>query len=156
MDLDRLVALCAALNREGVAYILFGGAAVNLHGIFRVTEDFDFFVRPDPANLAAIKRALHSIWDDPLIDEIQDDDMVGEYPSVRYCPPDEKLYIDFVSRLGEMFAYDDLQAETHLVEGVPIRLATPATLDRMKRGTVRYKDWDDAARLRRKFNLPEE
>jgi hypothetical protein len=156
MDLDKLVALCAALNREGVEYILFGGAAVNLHGIFRVTEDFDFFVPPDPANLAGIKRALHSMWDDPLIDEIQDDDMVGEYPSVRYCPPDEELYIDFVSRLGEMFTYGDLEAETHIVEGVPIRLATPATLDRMKRDTVRYKDRDDAARLRRKFNLPEE
>ena len=156
MDFDRLIEVCAALNREGVEYILFGGAAVNLHGILRVTEDFDFFVAPDPANLAAVKRALRSIWDDPLIDEIQDDDMVGDYPSVRYCPPDEDLYIDFVSRLGEMFSYSDLEAETHIVEEVPIRLATPATLNRMKRSTVRYKDWDDAARLRRKFKLPEE
>ena len=156
MDFDRLIEVCAALNIEGVEYILFGGAAVNLHGVFRVTEDFDFFVTPDPSNLAAIKRALRSIWADPLIDEIQDDDMVGEYPSVRYCPPDENLYIDFVSRLGEMFSYSDLEAETHIVEGVPIRLATPATLNRMKKSTVRYKDWDDAARLRRKFNLPEE
>lgn len=156
MDLDRLIAVCAALNREGAEYVLFGGAAVNLHGIFRVTEDLDFFVPPDPSNVAAIKRALRSIWDDPNIDEIQDDDMVGEYPSFRYCPPDEDLYIDFVSRLGEMFSYSDLEAETHLVEEVPIRVATPATLNRMKKGTVRYKDWDDAARLRQKFNLPEE
>jgi len=156
MDVDRLIEVCAALNREGVEYILFGGAAVNLHGILRVTEDFDFFVRPDPANVAAIKRALHSVWDDPLIEEIQDADMIGEYPSVRYCPPDETLYIDFVSRLGEMFSYDDLKAETHVIEDVPIRLATPETLNRMKRGTVRFKDWDDAAKLRDKFNLPEE
>ena len=156
MDVDRLVEVCAALNREGVDYILFGGAAVNLHGILRVTEDFDFFIRPEPANVAAVKRALRSVWDDPLIDEIQDEDMIGEYPSVRYIPPNEDLYIDFVSRLGEMFAYEDLHAETHLVQGVPIRLATPATLDRMKRATVRFKDWEDAAKLRRKFNLPEE
>ncbi|HUR82717.1 MAG TPA: hypothetical protein VM733_18300 [Thermoanaerobaculia bacterium] len=157
MDLDKLVELCAAMNREGVEYILFGGAAVNLHGIFRVTEDFDFFVTPAATNVAAIKRALKLVWPDPEIDEIRDDDMLGEYPSVRYCPPgDETLYIDFVSRLGEMFTFADLESETHVVEGVPIRLATPATLDRMKRGTVRYKDRDDAARLRRKFNLPEE
>lgn len=156
VDVDRLIEVCAALNREGVQYILFGGAAVNLHGILRVTEDFDFFVRPEPENVASIKRALRSVWDDPLIDEIQDDDMVGEYPSVRYCPPDEKLYIDFVSRLEEMFHYDDLRAETHVIEGVPIRLATPETLNRMKRGIVRFKDWDDAAKLRQKFNLPEE
>jgi hypothetical protein len=156
MELDKLLELCRALNAEGVEYILFGGAAVNLHGIIRVTEDFDFFVRPEPENLAAIKRALRTVWDDPLIDEIQDDDMISDYPSVRYCPPGEDPYIDFVSRLGEMFQYEDLEAEIHVVEGVPIRLATPATLVKMKRGTVRYKDWDDAARLRRKFKLPEE
>lgn len=154
--LDKLVELCRAMNEEGVAYVLFGGAAVNLHGIFRTTEDFDFFVRPEPLNVAALKRALRKVWDDPLIDEIRDDDMIGDYPSVRYCTPDEDLYIDFVSRLGEMFQFDDLEAETHVIEGIPIRVATPATLNRMKRGTVRPKDWDDAARLRRKFGLPEE
>ncbi|HEX9986574.1 MAG TPA: nucleotidyl transferase AbiEii/AbiGii toxin family protein [Thermoanaerobaculia bacterium] len=156
IEFDKLVTLAAALNREGVQYILFGGAAVNLHGVFRVTEDFDFFVRPEPENVAGIKRALRSIWNDPDIDEIKDGDMVGDYPSVRYGPPDEDFIIDFVSRLGEMFTYDDLEAETHVVEGVPIRLATPATLVKMKGGTVRDKDHKDAARLREKFSLPED
>lgn len=155
MDLDKLLMLVAALNREGVEYVLFGGAAVNLHGIFRVTEDYDFFVRPEPENIIRIKRALRSLWDDPAIEEIHDDDMVGEYPSVCYGPPDEDFTIDFVSRLGEMFQYDDLEAEIHDVKGVRVRIATPSTLVRMKRDTVRYKDHEDAAKLRTKFNLPE-
>jgi hypothetical protein len=156
MDLDQLVRISDAFNREGVQYIVFGGAAINLHGIFRATEDADFFVRPEPENVASIKRALRSLWNDPSIDEIQDDDMVGAYPSFRYGPPDEKFDIDVVSRLGEAFQYDDLEFEIHEVEGVPIRLATPATLYRMKRDTVRYKDRDDALKLRQKFNLPED
>jgi hypothetical protein len=82
--------------------------------------------------------------------------MIGDYPSFRYGPPDEDFVIDAVSRLGEAFAYDDLEAEVHVVDDVPIRLATPATLVRMKRDTVRYKDHQDAARLRVKFNIPEE
>jgi hypothetical protein len=156
MDLDKLVMIAEAFNREGVAYIVFGGAAVNLHGIFRATEDADFFVQADPENVARIKRALRSLWDDPSIDEIQDDDMIGDYPSFRYGPPNEMFDIDVVSRLGEAFSYDDLQFEVHSVDGVEIRLATPATLYRMKRDTVRYKDREDAAKLRQKFNLPEE
>lgn len=156
MDLDKLLEIVAAMNRENVEYILFGGAAVNLHGVFRVTEDYDFFVRPEPENVVKLKRALKSIWDDPAIDDIQDDDMIRDYPSVCYGPPAEDFTLDFVSRLGEMFQYGDLEAEVHEVKGVRVRLATPATLVRMKRGTVRYKDHEDAAKLRTKFNLPEE
>jgi len=156
MDLDKLLVIAEAFNREGVEYIVFGGAAVNLHGIFRATEDADFFVPPDPENVARIKRALRSLWDDPSIDEIQDDDMIGDYPSFRYGPPGEAFDIDVVSRLGDAFRYEDLESEVHDVDGVKIRLVTPATLYRMKRDTVRYKDRDDAAKLRRKFNLPEE
>jgi hypothetical protein len=156
MDVDKLLAIVRAFNAEAVEYIVFGGAAVNLHGLFRTTEDVDFFVRPDPENVARIKRALRSIWNDPSIDEIQDDDMIGDYPSFHYGPPNELFHIDVVSRLGEAFQYDDLEAEIHEVDGVPIRLATPATLYRMKRDTVRYKDREDAMKLKKKFDLPED
>lgn len=155
VDFDRLVELSAAMNEEGVEYILFGGAAVNLHGLFRATEDYDFFIRPTAENVARLKRALRRVWDDAAIDGITENDFCGEYRSIRYGPPDDDLYIDFVSQLGEAFSYDDLDAEIHEYEGVPIRLATPATLVRMKRDTVRPKDRMDADALRRKFNLPE-
>lgn len=39
MDFDRVLALFAALEVEGVDYVLVGGVAVNLHGILRVIED---------------------------------------------------------------------------------------------------------------------
>jgi hypothetical protein len=87
---------------------------------------------------------------------VEEDDMIGDYPSVRYGPPDDDLYVDFVSRLGEAFSYDDLESEVHEVEGVPIRVATPATLVKMKRDTVRFKDREDASRLMAKFNLTED
>lgn len=156
MDFDKLVELAAALNREEAEYIVFGGAAVNLHGIIRATEDYDIFVRPEPENVARIKRALRAVWNDPAIDDILDDDMIGGYPSIRYGPPETDLYVDFVSRLGEAFHYDDLEAEVHDIEGVAVRVATPATLVRMKRDTIRDKDRQDASRLMEKFGLPED
>lgn len=156
LDFNRVLSIVEAFNREGVEYMVFGGVAVNLHGLPRTTEDVDFFVDPSPANVARIKRALRSIWDDPNLDEIQDDDMAGCYPSFSYEPPNESFGIDVVSRLGEAFAYADLAAETHEVRGVPVRLVTAETLYRMKRDTVRPKDKIDALNLRQRFDFKEE
>jgi len=156
VDFDRLLQLTQAMNDEEVDYILFGVAAVILHGLLRVTEDYDFFIRPNSENVTRLKRALRRVWDDPTIEEITDNDFFGEYRAIRYGPPDDDLYIDFVSQLGEAFSYDDLDVEIHEYEGVPIRIATPATLVRMKRDTVRPKDRMDADALRRKFKLSEE
>jgi hypothetical protein len=155
IDLRKLVELASAMNEEGVEYIVFGGAAVNLHGIMRGTEDYDIFLRPTPENVESLKRALKRMWDDPSIDEITDNDFCGEFRSIRYGPPEDDVFIDFVAALGEAFAYDDLEAEIHTVENVPIRIATPRTLVRMKRDTVRPKDRLDADLLRRKFKITE-
>ncbi len=153
IDFNRVLSIIEAFNRENVEYMVFGGVAVNFHGLPRTTEDIDFFVPPAPENLARIKRALRSIWDDPDIDEIQDDDMLGDYPSFNYNPPNERFGIDVVSRLGEAFSYADLDGETMEISGIRVRLVTPETLYRMKRDTVRAKDKIDALNLRARFDL---
>lgn len=155
IDLDLVLQIVEAFNREGVEYKVFGGIAVIFHGLPRNTEDADFFVDPSPENVMKIKRALRSIWDDPNIDEIQDDDMIGDYPSFNYNPPNEDYGIDVVSRLGEAFAYADLAWETLEVKGVRVRVVTPETLYLMKKDTVRPHDKQDAFKLRDKFKLRE-
>jgi hypothetical protein len=42
------------------------------------------------------------------------------------------------------------------IEGVPIRVVTPAQLYEMKRHTVRHKDRVDAEALRQEFSLSED
>ncbi|HEX7677507.1 MAG TPA: nucleotidyl transferase AbiEii/AbiGii toxin family protein [Thermoanaerobaculia bacterium] len=153
IDFNRVLSIVEAFNREGVEYKVCGGVAMNFHGLPRTTEDVDFFVAPSPENLARIKRALRSIWDDPDLDEIQDDDMIGDYPNFTYEPPDEPFGIDLLSRLGEAFTYDDLEAQTLEIRGVPVRFVTAETLYRMKYDTVRPIDKIDAMRLRKKFGL---
>jgi hypothetical protein len=53
-------------------------------------------------------------------------------------------------------AREGVEVETRSLEGVPLRVATPATLYRMKKGTVRPIDRADAAALREKFGIEEE
>jgi hypothetical protein len=150
---DEALRVIASLNAAGVEYVVVGGVAVNLHGLVRATEDLDLFIRPDPANVERLRTALKTLWADPSIDEITAEDLCGEYPAVRYGPPVGDLYLDILTRLGEATAYADLEAEEKVVEGVAVRVATPRTLFRMKRGTVRPIDHADAAALRAAFDL---
>lgn len=151
MEFERIFDLIRAMNREEVDYIVFGAVALNLHGVIRATTDADFFIRADRDNIERLKRALRSVWNDPYIDEISADDLLGEYPSVAYGPPDETFSMDFLTRLGEVYSYDNLPSEVIEYEGIPIRVVTAATLYEMKMNTVRPHDKADALRLRQKY-----
>ncbi|HEX7832965.1 MAG TPA: nucleotidyl transferase AbiEii/AbiGii toxin family protein [Thermoanaerobaculia bacterium] len=144
-----------AMNREGVEYITFGAIALMAHGIVRATEDADFFIAPTVDNIERLKKALRSVWDDPSIDEIRADELMGDYPSVRYGPPEDDVSMDFLTRLGEVFSYETLDWQVADLDGEPLRVVTPAQLYRMKRDTVRHKDKIDAEALRVEFSLPE-
>ncbi len=153
MALGDLLRLLRALYEHDVEYVLVGGAAINLHGIIRATEDVDLFVRPSEENVARLRRALESLWEDAEIQGITAADLSGRYPTIRYGPPQGDLVIDLLSRLGTAFDFDAIAWETVDVEGIPVRLATPETLYRMKRGTLRDVDRADAEALRRLFGL---
>lgn len=156
IDLDRFLVLLRALNREGVEYVVVGAVALGLHGLARATEDVDLFVRPTLDNVAGLKRALSAVWPDPEIETIDASQLAGEYPVVRYGPPDGAFTLDILARLGERFAFDDIEAGVVELEGEPVRVATPRMLYVMKRDTVRPLDRADAAALRRTFGLEDE
>lgn len=154
--LDDALRVIAGLNDADVDYVVVGGVALNLHGLVRATEDLDIFVRPTPENIERLRVALKSIWDDPDIDQITAEDLCGDYPTVRYGPPHGTLYLDILTRLGEATAFADLDVETKDVLGTKVRLATPRTLYRMKKDTVRPIDHNDALALRVAFQLEDE
>lgn len=156
IDLDRLLALVRALNREGVEYAVVGAVALGLHGLARATEDMDLFVRPTPDNIVRLRRAMSAVWSDPDIDTITAGDLAGDYPTIRYGPPDGSLTLDLLARLGERFGYDDIETAMVDLEGEPVRAATPRMLYLMKRDTPRPLDQADAAALRRTFDLEDE
>ena len=156
MDFDRALELFRALGDEGVEYAVFGALALSAHGIVRATVDADVFIRPTESNLAALRRALRRLWpEDASIDEITAEDLAGDYPAVRYVPPEGELTIDIVSRLGEAFAFDDLETELITLERVPVRVVTARMLYRMKRDTLRAIDRADAEALKRAFGFEE-
>ena len=83
---------------------------------------------------------------------MNDADLCGDYPAVRYYPP-EGFGFDILTRLGEAFHYDNLEVEQKTYEGTPVRVVSPETLWRMKKDTVRPVDQIDARALAEKFGL---
>jgi hypothetical protein len=153
MELEVTKTVLAALEREGVHYVVFGAVAINLLGLARATEDLDLFVEPERENIERLKAALRSVFADPAIDEISAEELMGDYPAVQYVPPTGSFHLDILTRLGEAFRFRDLEAIRVDLDGQLVSVASPRTLYRMKRGTVRPKDWGDAEALRRRFNL---
>ena len=146
-----------AFDAAGLEYVLIGAAAMGFHGLVRATEDLDLFIRATPENVEKLRTALRAAYQsDPHINEISSTDLLGEYPAVRYYPPTGDLYFDVLTRVGEAASFETVEAEVKEVEGTPVRVATPAALYRMKKGTVRLQDQADAAALRERFNLKDE
>ena len=130
-----------SLTRENVDYILIGGVACILHGLDRLTRDVDIFIKLETENIARLRKALHAIYKDESIEEITFDDL-KKYQVIRYGTPDE-FYIDLMAEIGTAFSFNDLSFETIEYKGIKIKIATPETLYKMKKDTLRDQDkWD--------------
>jgi hypothetical protein len=152
MDTGILAAVFRSLNDEAVRYVVFGGIAVIARGVTRATQDLDLFLDPANNNVDAARRALQRVFADPALDELTGATM-DEYGLVRYGPPDHDFVIDLTTRIGEAFAFGDLEATTVELQGVPVPVATPRTLIRMKESSPREKDSSDVVRLRERHGI---
>jgi hypothetical protein len=154
VDRDEMLRVLRAFEAEGLEYVLIGATAMGFHGLVRATEDLDLFIRATTDNVLRLKRAFRAAYpDDPNVDEIRAEDLLGEYPTVRYYPPSGDLYFDVMTRLGEAASFETVEAEIKEVEGIHVKVATPAALYELKKGTVRPLDRQDAEALRRRFGF---
>ena len=156
MDFDACQRVLAAFERQGVRYAIFGAAALNLHGLARFTEDLDVFIEPTADNVLRLRQALQSVFNDPQIEEITSADLLGDYPAIQYVPPEGTFHLDLLTRLGEAFAYDDLEIVRVPFADLTVSVVSPKTLYDMKKNTVRLKDRADAALLQDRFHFDEE
>jgi hypothetical protein len=119
----------------------------------RATEDLDLFIAPDGGNVDLLRQALTDVFNDPLLSGITAADLLGDYPAVRYTPPQGEFHLDILTRLGDAFAFADLETARMPFDGMTATVVTPRMLYRMKKDTVRLKDKADAEMLKRQFEL---
>jgi len=107
-------------------------------------------------NIERLKTALRSVFEDPRIDDITADDLLGDYPAVQYVPPEGAFHLDLHTRLGELYDFASLESERLTFAGVSVPVVTRRMLDRMKKATVRPKDRADAAAIVEEFGPQED
>ena len=151
VDLDECLRVIRSFQEEGVDYVLIGGVAVNLHGIIRATESVDFFISPSASNIERLKKALKKLWNDPDIDTFSAEDFAGNYPTLRYGPPEGDMVVDFLARLGTKHRFEDLAFEDLSIGGETVRVATIEQLIKMKQDTLRPIDRADVEALKRRI-----
>jgi hypothetical protein len=142
---DTFLKVIDALALAKVEYVLIGGYAVIIHGFPRFTEDMDLFVRLEQDNVARLRHALDDVFHDVSLQELTVEE-IDQYPVIRYGAPNG-FVIDVIARIGEMYAFEDIEHETIEIEGHQLQIATPEMLHKMKKGTVRPQDKLDAAFL---------
>ncbi|MBM3791464.1 MAG: nucleotidyl transferase AbiEii/AbiGii toxin family protein [Acidobacteria bacterium] len=157
MDRDELLKVLRSFDEQGVDYVLIGATAMAFHGLVRATEDVDLLIRAASENIERLRGALRAAYGgDPNVEDIRAEDLLGDYPAVRYYPPSGDLFLDILTRLGDAASYENVDSEVKDVEGIHVRVATPAALYRLKKGTVRPIDRQDAAALRERFKLKDQ
>ncbi|OGP64349.1 MAG: hypothetical protein A3K22_00520 [Deltaproteobacteria bacterium RBG_16_42_7] len=112
-----------------------------LHGLPRVTQDIDIFVKPVQDNVERLTRAFDSVFHDESINEITLEEL-SKYPVIRYGTQDG-FCIDILIKIGDVFTYRDLEYNTIKFEGHKIKVASIETLYKLKKDTTRPIDKTD-------------
>ena len=99
------------------------------------------------------RRVLAAFESHGELAELSAEDLLGEFPAVQYVPPEGSFHLDLVTRLGTAYRFEELESLRLDFDGVEVCVASPTTLYRMKKDTVRLQDRADAARLRERFEL---
>ena len=144
------VSVIQALNKYNVDYILVGGVAVILHGLERLTRVLDVFIRPTLENIDNLKKALHSVFSDSSIEEINSSEL-EKYYVIRYGTPNG-FYIDIMTKVDDTISFEDLEHEIIDYKSIKIKIATPEVLYNLKKDTVRHQDKIDALFLKEIMN----
>lgn len=141
-----LVKLCAALNEQGARYLVIGGMAMIQAGFVRATEDIDILIEMSKDNQTRVRKALMAL-PDQAVRELGDDDL-DRYTVVRVA---DEFVVDVMGRAcGIDYTSAIDERETVVLEGIPIPLASPELLWKLKQ-TGREKDELDRMFLKEKL-----
>lgn len=142
-----LARICGALNDAGARYLLIGGFAVIAHGAGRTTQDIDLLVDDDPDNVGRVTSALSILADHASRDVAPED--VRNYTVVRIA---DEVVVDLMGRACGVTYHDAAaDAETFVIEGVDVPVASKRTLIRTKE-TVRPSDLADRQYLQTRLD----
>lgn len=160
MKLATFEAVCAAMNKAGVRFLVAGGLAVNAHGYLRLTYDIDLVVQLDPENIQAAFKALAKVGYQPSVPVTG-----AQFSDARqrkdWIKNKQLQVLNFHSSRNRQMPVDVFVTEPFdfdreyrsairgkLAPGLTVRFVSIPTLIKMKKLANRPKDLDDIEHLR--------
>lgn len=160
MSLARYEGVLAALQAEGVRYVIAGGFAVNLHGFLRFTKDLDLLIDLEPANAARAMNVFASCGLKPRVpvplSDFADPEKRRDWVENRnmlvfqvWHPSDPFLTVDVFIRNPIDFEGLWQRSSTSSLGQTDCRIASIEDLIAMKTQAGRPQDLRDIDELRR-------
>lgn len=148
------------LEASKVRYLLVGGLAMNLHGVPRMTMDVDIILAMDEPNLQAFLKAANHLGLQPIA-PVKKEDLLS--PSARKSWATEKHMVAFALRPSDPagptidvlidppvnIAEALKRAQSKVIAGIHVPLATVEDMIVLKRAAGRKQDDDDIKQLER-------
>jgi hypothetical protein len=138
----------AALNADGVAYVIVGGLAVGAHGVVRATRDLDLVPDGAAANMEALAGCLSELGGEHPVEGALTGASLARPVSFKVSTRHGEVQV--LNRMAGVPPFADLQAERILVEidaDAVAPICSLAHLRAMKRAAGRPRDHVDLAEL---------
>lgn len=146
--------LLALLADAGIRFVVVGGIAVTLQGYVRLTEDVDILLDGEPTNVGRFLECLAG-YGEGFARELSLEDFADEEGAIRIVEEVEFCQVDVFVRMSGRYYRDVLaDADSFVVSGRTIQVASKSSLIGWKEHSVREKDRLDAQALRRLSENP--
>lgn len=148
IDDPEILAFLRAMHETGTHYMLIGGAAVNLHGVQRVTQDMDIWLEPTDENRNRFGEVLMKIgYSREELSELYELDFTRSTVFTAWVG---KESVDCLNYVHHALHFDLAYAKhpiTYLKDETPLHLVPLDYLREMKVRSKRHQDLYDVVRL---------
>jgi len=141
--------LLRAMDESGADYVLMGLGAAAAYGSTLASNDFDFFIRPDPAHVDRARNAFRSLGMTESFPAIASSNLIAAEATVRFADPLGGPFVDLMTHISGP-TFDEVWRD-HVVrdyQGMRLRIASLEHIIESKRAANRAKDRYSLKRLK--------
>lgn len=154
---QKILDVCAALQKHSVQYLLIGGTAVGFHGYYRMSsqmdgtvsekQDLDFWYNPTYSNYFNLLHALKNLGEDV---QLFIDEQTPNPKKSFFKFESEEFTLDFLPIVDglDSFRISYENKRISKIDGIEIPIISLEDLILSKTKTARKKDFDDIDKLK--------
>ncbi|HUK81735.1 MAG TPA: hypothetical protein VLZ12_03800 [Verrucomicrobiae bacterium] len=140
--------LLRAMHESGADYVLMGLNAAAAYGSTLASNDFDFFIRPDPVHLDKAREAFRRLGMSESFPNVTSSNLIAAEGTVTFSDPLGGPFVDLMTAISGP-TFDEVWRDHSLREysGIQLRIGSLEHIIESKRAANREKDRHALRRL---------